>query len=81
MHSNSNRACSQLNSVYDRDPKPPGLRPLGYTYSLILSLCQSYRHNKQQMVSLTKDGFLWRNHQKPMYKFTRRENQNSRKQE
>ena len=52
----------RLNSVYDRDPKPSGLRPLGYNYSLILS--QSYRPNKQQTVSVTKDGFLWRNHQK-----------------
>ena len=52
----------RLNSVYDRDPKPTGLRPLGYNYCLILS--QSYRPNKQQTVSVTKDGFLWRNHQK-----------------
>ena len=52
----------RLNSVYDRDPKPTGLRPLGYNYSLILS--QSYRPNKQQTVSVAKDGFLWRNHQK-----------------
>ena len=52
----------RLNSVYDRDPKPTGLRPLGYNYSLILS--QPYRPNKPQTVSVTKDGFLWRNHQK-----------------
>ena len=52
----------RLNSVYDRDPKPTGLRLLGYNYSLILS--QPYRPNKQQTVSVTKDGFLWRNHQK-----------------